>query len=220
VRNDSSEIIAGQALISMRFEGQVLRKGDVCFSQTCATARTGGVNAGQTIMTTPIAFFGKTLVAGPDVPPELRQQLEQLVLKVQSGNDQAGTGVLEASSSPAIKIATSHQIVVNGHRYGSLEEMPPAERQLFEQLRSLLLEQTIGQGQTANTTTGIVPGLPPDGNTLQPRPVSPDALNSLPTFLSPGREESQLSWLIQFFVLLFGIGVGLVIAVAVWSALK
>ena len=175
---------------------------------------------GRTNMTTPIAFFGKTLVAGQDVPPELRQQLEQLVLKVQSGNDQAGEGVLEASSSPAIKIATSQQIVVNGHRYGSLEEMPLAERQLFEQLRSLLLQQTFGQGQSPATTTGTVPGLPLAGNDSLQSAKTPSALNSLPTFLSPGREESQLSWIVQFFVLIFGIAIGMVIAVAVWSALK
>jgi len=204
----------------MSFDRQGRRKGDVCFSQTCVIARTSGQMLGRTVMTTPIAFFGETLVAGPDVPPELRQQLEQLVLKVQSGSDQAGAGVLEASSSPAIKIASSHQIVVNGHRYGSLEEMPPAERQLFEQLRSLLFAQTFGQAKSSPITTGTVPGLPMAGKELQQPAVSPDALNTLPTFLSPGGEESQLSWFVQLFVLLLGIGVGLVIAVAVWSALK
>src|SRR5262245_66462130 len=120
-------------------------KGDLCFSHISATSRTGGAMPGRIVMTTPVAFFGKTFIAGQEVPPELRQQLEQLVLKAQDQTGQQGAGVLEASGSPAIKIATSHQIVVNGHRYGSLDEMPPAERQLFEQLRGLLLEQTFGQ---------------------------------------------------------------------------
>lgn len=171
-------------------------------------------------MTTKIAIGGQTLIAGREMPVELQQQLEQLVRNVAEENGQPAAGIFDPVNATAIKVATAQQFVINGHRYRSLDEMPPAERKVFEQARNLLLNQAF-RGEALAGTTENPPGLLLTSDATPRQPMSSaDVLASSPTLFSPGHEESELGWLVHLFVLLLGIVIGLALAAAVWSALK
>ena len=162
-----------------------------------------------------IAFSQNMFFAGKEVPPELRQQLEQLAQGLVDKCADGGPHAARRADQAAVHVATAQQFVINGHRYSSLEEMPPAERKLFEQLRGALLVPALGGHQPDRLPGTLVSESLPGS-----RAFSGAASPSAPTLLSPGAEPSQLSWLVEFFVLIFGIAIGLAIAVWVWFALK
>jgi hypothetical protein len=168
-------------------------------------------------MNTRIALSGQTFIAGKDVPLQLQQQVEQFVQGLADQNGNGVPDVLEGSANGVVQMAKSQQFIINGRRYGSLEEMPLAERKLFEQMRGLLIDQTFGNGQATAGGAGNVPSLAINQDASAPHQ---GVYSASPTFLSPGREGSDLAWFVQLFVLLLGIAIGLAIAVAVWFALK
>jgi len=182
--------------------------------QVFRTFRRFAVRLVTNVMNTQIAFSGQTFIASQEVPPQLKQQIEQLLQADQNGN--GIPDVLEApASGNGLQMAKSQQFVINGRRYGSLEEMLPAERKLFEQMQRLLINQAFGQ--TPDTGAGNPPSLTFDQAASGQRQTT---FVTSPTFLSPGREGSDLAWFVQLFLLLLGIAIGLAIAVALWFALK
>jgi hypothetical protein len=168
-------------------------------------------------MSTRILFTGQTFLAGKDVAPALQQQVEQLM---QGLSDQNGNGVpdvLEGSGNGSGPIAKSQQFIVNGRRYSSIDEMPSAERKLFDQMRGIFIDQAFGGSQSE---ASAAPSLPAQGVAGDPPISQPGDVSSVPTILNPSPESSDLGWLVQFFVLLLGILIGLAIAVTAWFALK
>jgi len=84
-------------------------------------------------------------------------------------------------------------------------------------MRGMFVDQAFGGSQSEASAS---PNLPAQGVAGDPRISQPGVLASVPTILSPGRESSDLGWLVQFFVLLLGIVIGLAIAATAWFALK
>src|SRR5262245_30753711 len=109
-------------------------------------------------MSTRILFTGQTLLSSKDAPPQRQQQVEQLLQGLADQNGNGVPDVLEGSDSGTAQMATSHQFIVNGRRYRSIDEMPPAERGLFEQMRGMLVDQALGKGQSAQGATPYLPG--------------------------------------------------------------
>jgi len=168
-------------------------------------------------MNTRIVVNGQTLLAGKDKPVELQRQLDELARSLAEQNANPVSGVLEGSDRTAVQMATAQQFIINGRRYSSIDEMPPAERKLFEQMRGMLIDQAFGKAQPAGQATANVAG---ESTANRATALQPIAYLNAPTFLSPGREASDLAWLVQLFLLLLGITIGLAVAVAIWFALK
>jgi hypothetical protein len=160
-------------------------------------------------MKTQIAVTGHTLVSGEKLTPEMRQQVEQLVQTLQAGASSNVPLSATVGGQPAVA-AVTRQFIVNGHRYTSLEEMPENERKLFQQVGSALLTQGLG-GPQAVAIDSVAGQQSKNALPMQA---------AAPTFLNPGKEESDLGWLVQFFVLVLGVAIGLGIAGAIWFAVK
>jgi len=166
-------------------------------------------------MNTRIVVNGSTLVAGKEKPVELQRQIDELTRSLAEQQvNQSATEAIGGTDGTAVQVTTSQQFVINGRSYKSLEEMPPADRKLFEQMRGLLVDQALGKG---SATAANAPGPPNSSHTAS---IEPIISFTAPTFLLPNQEDSDLAWLGPFFLLLLGISIGLAIAVALWFALK
>ena len=169
-------------------------------------------------MNTRIVVNGSTFLAGKEKPVELQRQIDQLTRSLAEQQvNQSATKAIGGTDGAAVQVATSQQFVINGRRYKSLEEMPPADRKLFEQMRGLLVDQAFGKGPATAGAAANFPGPPNESGATSIEPVISYAA---PRFLAPSQEDSDLAWLGPFFLLLLGISIGLAIAAALWFALK
>jgi hypothetical protein len=160
-------------------------------------------------MKTQIAITGHSFVSGDKLPPEMRDQAEQVLQTLQGTTFNDGQTPATICGQPAVA-AVTQQFIVNGHRYASLDEIPENERKLFEQVSNALLAQALGGAKSCS----------PAGAVDEPQHAAGFVPPTSPTFLNPGKEESDLGWLVQFFVLILGVIIGLAIAGAVWFAIK
>ena len=155
--------------------------------------------------------------AGSDKPsPDVQKQLDKIVETLADKNGNGVPDILEQDGKPAVQFCSSSRIVINGRSYTSLEEMPPADRQLFEQMQAGLAKQ--GWGAVAGLIGARVPATTP----LTPADSSGrEAANRAPLasalLIS---EEGDSRWLFNLLLLLVGIFIGLAIAIGVWFALK
>jgi len=160
-------------------------------------------------MKTQIAVTGHTIVSGENLTPEMRERVEQVLqgLEATATNDAQTPATIAGLPATA---AVTQQFIVNGHRYTSLNELPDKDRRLFEQVSNALLAQTLGSAKSYS----------PVGTAFEPPNPTGLVPTASPTFLNPGKDESDLGWLVQFFVLILGVIIGLAIAGAVWFAIK
>ena len=160
-------------------------------------------------MNTQITITGHSSASGEELTPEMRERVEQVLqtLQAPAANDAQTTAMIGGQPGVA---AMRQQFIANGHRYTSLNEVPDKDRRLFEQVSNALLAQTLGGAKSCAA----------NGAALEPRHSAGFVPPASPTFLNPGKDESDLGWLVQFFVLILGVIIGLAIAGAVWFAIK
>lgn len=109
--------------------------------------RAGGASAaGQRLLPSPsgpsyldrvslkIVFNGAEYDSVEAMPPDVRAQYEQVLETLkQTGGDEVLSALQRASSGGATFKATYRQIVVDGKKYGSVDEMPADVRRTYEQ---------------------------------------------------------------------------------------
>lgn len=143
--------------------------------------RTGGASVGQHlplpspsgssylgVVSLKIVFNGAEYDSVEAMPPDVRAQYEKVLESLkQTGGDEVLSALQRVSSGSGGSLSgtiktTYKEIVVNGKKYGSVGEMPPDVRRLYE--------QALGP---AGAGAGAVPGRPSSG-AFRPPPVIED----------------------------------------------
>jgi hypothetical protein len=90
-------------------------------------------------MSIKITFNGKEYESVDDMPPEERQTYERMMAMIENKGQASASDVPEGG--PLSNVATSFKvttrIVFNGKEYGSVEEMPAADRQTYERAMNM-----------------------------------------------------------------------------------
>ena len=83
-----------------------------------------------------IVFNGHRYDSVEHMPPDVRQQYEELMASV--GGDADGDGVPDVLQKPgSVNLTIKESIVFNGKKYNSEEELPPDVRELIERMKKL-----------------------------------------------------------------------------------
>ena len=114
-------------------------------------------------MSVKIVFNGKEYDGVDAMPPDVRKAYETLLQNLGKAGDGALVSLLKQGLGTSIK-ATFWEIVVNGKKYGSLDEMPPEIRRTYEEAMAGL------DPDRAETPSGMAPSR----QQVQPPPIIED----------------------------------------------
>jgi hypothetical protein len=79
-----------------------------------------------------IVFNGTEYDGVEAMPPDVRQTYEAALASLRQTGDSGVASLLAHAGALKVKTTVRAEFVVNGKKYGSLEEMPSAVRQLYE----------------------------------------------------------------------------------------
>lgn len=96
------------------------------------------------------------------MPPDVRKDYEALLESLKNTGGEDVLSVLKSPGHATVKTTTVRQIVVNGRRYGSVEEMPADARRIYEET---MARMAAGPGAEATRPPR------PSQRTLRPPPV-------------------------------------------------
>jgi hypothetical protein len=110
-----------------------------------------------------ITFNGKEYDGVDAMPPDVRQDYEVLLESLKSTGGEEILSLLKGDPARASVKATFREIVVNGKKYGSLEEMPVEVRRTYEEAVARMTPGAAGGPQS----------VPPPAPPRPPRPSRP-----------------------------------------------
>ncbi len=164
-------------------------------------------------MSARIVLNGKEYDGIEAMPPDVRKDYEAVLESLKNTGGEEVLSLLERGERASIH-ATFREIVVNGKKYGSVEEMPADVRRVYEQA----VARMSSAAAESRAVQPVQPAAPPrpaaPARPAGPAPPAGPARPSRPAIRPPVVEEQvgRGGWVGGFLKILFWMALGAVIA--------